>query len=257
MEDTKLMRLDRKVIIVTGAARGIGKAYAKALAKEGAHVVVSDILGDLAKATAAEITSAGGTALAVRSDISIESEANKLAEETYNNFGKIDVLVNNAAKYAGLKRRPFYEIDVNEWDQVQSVNLKGTFLCIKAVFPYMKDHGGKVVNISSATFYAGSPGLAHYVASKAGVIGLTRALSKELGQYNITINAIAPGFTITEANLDMNPDPKYKVEMANARALKRDEYPDDLVGTMLYLCSGDSDFMTGQTLVIDGGRSLH
>jgi len=122
----------------------------------------------------------------------------------------------------------------------------------------MKKQGhGKIVNISSATFFAGVPGLAHYVASKGGVVGLTRALSRELGAYNITINAIAPGFTLTQANLEMNPDPKYIQEMANTRALKRDELPSDLVGTLLYLCSSDSDFMTGQTLVVDGGRSMH
>ncbi|MGH2639003.1 MAG: SDR family NAD(P)-dependent oxidoreductase [Rhabdochlamydiaceae bacterium] len=252
------MRLEGKVIIVTGAARGIGKAYALALAKEGASIVVSDIMSEGASSTASEIQKAGGKALAVNGDISREDDTNRLAEESVKKFGRIDVLVNNAGKYAGLKRRPFHEIDVEEWDQVLAVNLRGTWLCTKAVFPYMKaQSGGKIINISSGTFFAGVTGFAHYVASKGAVVGLTRALSRELGQYNITINAIAPGFTITEANADVNKDAAYVGAMIKSRALQRDQYPSDLVGTMIYLCSSDSDFMTGQTLVVDGGRSMH
>jgi NAD(P)-dependent dehydrogenase (short-subunit alcohol dehydrogenase family) len=252
------MRLEGKVAIVTGAARGIGKDYAHALSREGASLVVADILEDAVKETASEIIHSGGKAIALRTDVSLESDTNKLAEETVKHFGRIDILVNNAALFGGLKRTPFYEISADEWDRVQSINVKGTWLCIKSVFPYMKKQGkGKIVNISSGTFFAGVPGLAHYVTSKGAVVGLTRAICRELGPFNITINAIAPGYTLTDATLKMNPDPKYAADMANSRSLKRDEYPKDLVGTLIYLCSEDSDFMTGQTLLVDGGRAMH
>lgn len=252
------MRLEGRVVIVTGAARGIGKAYALALAKEGADVVVSDILSDGAKTTVSEIKKSGGRSLAVVGDISKESEANRLAEETFKEFKRIDVLVNNAGLYAGLKRRPFYDIDAEEWDKVMSVNVRGIWLCTKAVFPYMRDQKkGKIVNIASGTVLAGTPMLAHYVTSKGAVIGFTRAVCRELGQYNITINAIAPGLTVTEANTDINKNQEYINQMIKSRALQRDEYPNDLTGTLIYLCSPDSDFMTGQTLVVDGGRSMH
>jgi len=251
------MRLDGKVIIVTGAARGIGRAYALALAKEGAKVVVSDILADGANSTVSEIEKAGGSALAVIADVSKESDTKRLAEETANKYGRIDVLVNNAAKNTELKWGSFHEISVDLWDQVMAVNLRGPWLCIKSVFPYMKQQGGgKIVNISSGTFFLGTPGFAHYVAAKAGVIGLTRGLSRELGQYNITINAIAPGLTVTEVNTDVFT-PAHLAEVNKAKALHRDQVPGDLVGTMLFLCSSDSDFMTGQTLVVDGGRHMH
>ncbi|MHB8566371.1 MAG: SDR family NAD(P)-dependent oxidoreductase [Nitrososphaerales archaeon] len=252
------MRLEGKVIIVTGAARGIGREYALALAKEGANLVVTDVLVSGINETASEIERMGGRAIPIRADVSLEEDTKKMAEETSKQFGRIDALVNNAALYGGLKRRPFYEIEVEEWDRVQAINVRGTWLCIKSVFPYMKQAGrGKIVNISSGTFFAGSPGLSHYVASKGAVIGITRGICRELGQFNITINAIAPGYTLTDATLKMNPDPKYATEMANTRALKRDQYPKDLIGAMIFLCSDDSDFMTGQTLLIDGGRSMH
>ena len=205
-----------------------------------------------------KLKSLGGKAVALKSDVSVESDTNKLAEVASDSFGQIDVLVNNAALYGGLKRRPFYEIDVDEWDKVQAINVRGTWLCIKSVFPFMKKQGkGKIVNISSGTFFAGSPGLAHYVTSKGAVIGLTRGISRELGQFNITINAIAPGYTLTDATLKINPDQNYSLEMAKSRALKRDQFPKDLLGTLIFLCSDDSDFMTGQTLLVDGGRSMH
>lgn len=252
------MRLTGKVIIVTGAARGIGREYALALAKEGASVVVADILESAVYDTASEVKKLGARALPLRIDVSNETDTNRLAEETAREFGRIDVLVNNAALYGGLKRRPFYEIDVEEWDKVQAINVKGTWLCIKSVFPYMRKAGsGKIVNISSGTVFAGSPGLGHYVASKGAVIGITRGFCRELGPFNITINAIAPGYTLTDATLNINPDPKYSAEMANTRALKRDQHPKDLIGALLFLCSSDSDFMTGQTMLVDGGRSMH
>jgi NAD(P)-dependent dehydrogenase (short-subunit alcohol dehydrogenase family) len=251
------MRLANKVIIVTGSARGIGKAYALALAREGASVVVSDILEKESEQTVSEIESSGGKATYIRCDVSKEKETNALAEETAKGFGRIDVLVNNAAMLVS-KRKPFYEVDVDEWDRLMSVNLRGTWLCTRSVFPYMKKQGGgKIVNVASGTFYAGTPNEVHYVASKGGVIGLTRALARELGQHSITINSISPGFTLTEAARGPNPNVKYEAAIAESRALKRDEYAEDLVGTMVFLCSKDSDFMTGQSIVVDGGRSLN
>lgn len=251
------MRLDRKVIVVTGAARGIGRIYALALAKEGARVVASDILAEGANETVSEIKKAGGEAISVIADISKEDDTNRLAEETVKAFGRIDGLVNNAAKNTELKWGPFNEIKVEEWDKVMAVNLRGTWLCIKSVFPFMKQQGGgKIVNITSGTYFLGTPGFAHYISSKAGVIGLTRALSKELGQHNININAIAPGLTVTEVNTSVFT-PEYLGQVRKMKAFQRDQFPNDLVGTVVFLLSPDSDFMTGQTLVVDGGRHLN
>jgi NAD(P)-dependent dehydrogenase (short-subunit alcohol dehydrogenase family) len=251
------MRLEGKVVIVTGAARGIGRVYAQALAKEGASVVASDILSEGANETASDIMKMGGKAIPIIADISRENDTNRIAEETIKKFGRIDGLVNNAARNTDLKWGPFDEIKVEDWDKVMAVNLRGTWLCIKSVFPYMKKQGGgKIVNIASGTFFLGTPGFAHYIASKAGVIGLTRALSKELGQHNININAIAPGLTVTEVNTSVFT-PEYLGQVRKMKALQRDQFPNDLVGTLLFLLSPDSDFMTGQTLVVDGGRHLN
>ena len=181
-QGNKAMRLKDKAIIVTGAVRGIGKVYALELAKEGASILISDILGDRAVEIAEEIKRSGGKAVGIKTDISVESETRKMAEECVNAFGRIDVLINNAALFSALKKRPFFEIDVEEWDRVMAVNLRGTFLCTKAVFPQMKKQGsGKIINISSGTFFAGVPFFAHYVSSKAGVVGFTRAICRESG----------------------------------------------------------------------------
>jgi NAD(P)-dependent dehydrogenase (short-subunit alcohol dehydrogenase family) len=250
------MRLKDKVVIVTGVARGIGKEYALALAKEGASIVAADILAEGASATASEIQKAGGSAISVACDISKESDANRLAEETFKKFGQIDVLVNNAALYADLQKKPFYEIPVEEWDRVFAINVRGLWLCTKAVFPYMRNQQhGKIVNISSGTFFAGVPLFAHYVTSKGAVVGLTRALSRELGQYNITINALAPGQTVTEVKATRTGG--FASGLSKGRALQREEHPSDLVGAMIFLCSSDSDFMTAQTILVDGGNNMH
>lgn len=251
------MRLEGKVIIVTGSGRGLGRSYAMALAKEGAKVVVADILGEQVKETANEIQKAGGEALAIKTDVSSEQDVENLAKTTVEKFGKIDVFINNAAMLAP-KRKPFHEISVEEWDRLFSVNVRGTWLCTKAVFPYMKEQrAGKIVNVASGTFFAGVPQEAHYVSSKGGVIGFTRATCRELGQYNITINAIAPGLVLTEAVKAGMPENKHEDSTIAARSLKRAETPDDLVGTIIFLSSSDSDFMTGQTILVDGGRAMN
>jgi 3-oxoacyl-[acyl-carrier protein] reductase len=250
------MRLKDKVAIVTGAAKGLGRVFAIGLAKEGAKImaVTRKDLANLEK-TVTEIGSFGGVAKALQADVSIEKDAKRIAEETFKSFGRIDILVNCAAIYDGLVRKSFTEIDPNEWDQVLAVNVKGPWLCTRGVFPYMKQQGkGKIINLSSEVFFTGSHGFIHYVASKGGVIGLTRALAIELGPHNININAVAPGFTDTEASRSLADVTKYDVSKT---PLKRLEQPNDLLGAVVFLASDESDFITGQTLLVDGGRAMH
>lgn len=250
------MRLKDKVAIVTGAAKGLGRVFAIGLAKEGAKImaVTRKDLDNLDK-TVKEIEKLGGVAKSLQADVSIEKDAIRIAEETMKAFGRIDILVNCAAIYDGLVRKSFTEIDPKEWDQVMAVNVKGPWLCTRAVFPHMKQQGkGKIVNLSSEVFFTGSHGLIHYVSSKGGVIGLTRALAIELGPHNININAVAPGFTDTEASRSIADVTKYDVSKT---PLKRLEQPNDLLGAVIFLASDESDFITGQTLLVNGGRAMH
>jgi len=250
------MRLKDKVAIVTGAAKGLGRVFAIGLAKEGAKImaVTRKDLDNLDK-TVKEIEKLGGVAKSLQADVSIEKDALRIAEETMKAFGRIDILVNCAAIYDGLVRKSFTEIDPKEWDQVMAVNVKGPWLCTRAVFPHMKQQGkGKIVNLSSEVFFTGSHGFIHYVSSKGGVIGLTRALAIELGPANININAVAPGFTDTEASRSLADVTKYDVSKT---PLKRLEQPNDLLGAVVFLASDESDFVTGQTLLVDGGRAMH
>ena len=247
------MRLKDRVAIVTGAARGLGRTYSIALAGEGAKIMAVDI-ADL-EGVVKEIEALGGVAKPLRADVSIEKDTLKIAEETVKSFGRIDILVNNAAIIYGLLRKPFFEIDPEVWDKVMMVNVKGPWLCTKAAFPYMKQQGkGKIINVSSETFFTGSHGFVHYVASKGGVVGLTRALAVELGPYNININAVAPGFTDTESSRSIADVTQYDVSRTPLRRLQQ---PKDLVGAVIFLASDESDFITGQILLVDGGRVMH
>ena len=249
------MRLKDKVVIVTGSARGLGKEYALQFSREGAKLVVCDILdcGETAK----EIEAKGGEVLSLQTDVSSEKSTIEMAKKTSERFGGIDVLVNNAAIYAGSVHKPFYEFTVEEWDKLMSVNLRGMFLCCKAVFPYMKERGkGKIVNISSNTAFLGVPFLIHYVTSKGGVIAFTRAMARELGDYNINVNAVAPGLTMTKAAVDMTSEAVIEWAVA-AQCFKRRQQPEDLAGPVIFLSSEESDFITGQILVVDGGSILH
>ena len=249
------MRLSDRVVVVTGGARGIGRAYCLGVAAEGARVVVADVADP--KPTVAEIEARGAQALAVACDVSREADTQRLATETLARFGRIDVLVNNAALYGTLKRRPFMEIPVEEWDRVMAVNLRGLFLCARAVFPAMRAQGkGKIVNIASSTFFKGVPDYIHYTTSKGGVVGFTRSLARELGPFGIRVNAIAPGFTLSGEN-EKNISEERKRANVEARMLKRAQMPEDLVGTLVFLASDDSDFMSGQTMLVDGGGSVH
>ncbi len=246
-------RLDNKVAIVTGGARNIGAVYAKTLAAEGARVVIADVLDGSAAAEA--IVAAGGEAVAVEVDVSREDDTLRMAKTAMDAFGRIDVLVNNAAIYVSIQRRPFHEISAEEWDRVTAVNIKGVFLCAKAVFPHMRDQGGgRIINISSNTVMAGTPNFLHYVASKSALIGMTRSMAREMGSYGIRVNAIAPGLVEHEGQ---SVPPELSASRVSARSIQRRQTPEDLTGAVLYLAASDSDFVTGQTLVVDGGDILY
>jgi 3-oxoacyl-[acyl-carrier protein] reductase len=253
-------RLDQQVVIVTGGGHGIGRAYCLGLAREGARVVAADIDEKAARSVADEINAQNGHALAVGTDVTQEESVALMARKALERFGTIDVLINNAAVYlrpVPVTRLPFEQIPVFEWDRLMAVNLKGLFLCSRAVVPTMKaNRSGKIINISSGTIFSGREGLAHYVTSKAGVIGFTRTLARELGEFGICVNALAPGLTMSEDDLTPNVRSQHE-RRASDRCLKRVENPEDLVGTIIFLSSSDSDFMTGQTLVVDGGASFH
>ena len=246
--------MSSRTVIVTGAAGGLGRAFALSFAHRGDNIVVADINLDGAGETADLLTTEGVEALAVQVDVTDPGSTEALAAQAADfGGGTIDVLVNNAAVYATVTRSPLEEIDPAEWDLVMGVNLKGPWLVTRAVSPYLPA-GGRIINLSSATVMSGSAQWAHYVASKGGVIALTRVMAKELGGRDITVNAVAPGFTLTEASLGLMEDAAtYGVERGSIR---RASQPEDIVGAALFLASPDAGYITGQTLVVDGGRQF-
>lgn len=254
------MRLRDKVAIITGAARGIGAAFAFGFAKEGAKVVVADVADGTG--TVKKVNEAGSEGIYVKTDVNDEMQCISLARATVERFGAIDILVNNAAIFAGLVLRPFTEISSEEFKRVVEVNVSGAFHCIKAVFPFMKERGGSIINISSASILEGVPGMPHYVASKGAIMALTRCMARELGDYNIRVNTIAPGFTHSEGGdeFDRNkalPLPPLDELQLPHRCIKRPALPEDLVGLAIFLASSESSFITGQMIVHDGGLSLY
>ncbi len=248
-------RLEGRVALVTGAGKGLGKAFCVKLAQEGADIVAvtrADMAG--LKETEKEVRLLGREILLGQVDVSCEEDTQRMARDAMDRFGRIDILVNNAAYYQGVTRKQFTEIGSEEWDRMMAVNVKGPWLCAKATFPFMKKRGkGKIINLTSEVFFTGSQGFVHYVGSKDGVIGLTRALAIELGPYGICINAVAPGYTDTEASRKIDDISKYDTSRT---PLKRLEKPEDLVGVVAFLASDESDFITGQTILVDGGRAM-
>jgi len=246
-----------KVAAVTGAAQGLGAAFALALAEQGATVVVGDLA--LTEATCAALRAAGAQAHGMPLDVTQSESVGSFMRETADRFGRLDILVNNAAISGGIRLKALVDVSSEEWDRVMAVNVRGTFECIKAAAPLMKANGyGKIINLTSGTAIKGSPGQPHYVASKGAIISLTRAAARELGADGIRVNALAPGLTMSEA-MKSNPSWSDDVIANNiaTRALKREAMPDDLLGTLIFLASPVSDFVTGQTLSVDGGSVMN
>ncbi|MGH3666550.1 MAG: SDR family NAD(P)-dependent oxidoreductase [Egibacteraceae bacterium] len=253
------MRLAERSVIVTGGGHGLGRAYCRRLAAEGAAVTIAELDPGAAGAVEREVRAAGGAAIAVPTDVADAASVGQMTRRTVEAFGRIDGLVNNAAVFTTvpMAREPLEQLTVAEWDRLMAVNLRGLFLACKAVLPTMRrQRAGKIVNISSGTALSGSPTRIHYVTSKAGVLGFTRSLAREVGPDGITVNAIAPGSTLSEES----PSPEVVVQRqqrVGSRALARMQLPEDVVGAVVFFLSSDSDFVTGQTLVVDGGATMH
>ncbi len=249
--------LTGRTVVITGGGKGIGKVYSEEFAKAGARVVAADIDAAAARAVADALAAQGCEALALETDIASEESTKSMAEAALERFGAIDVLVNNASLMSVLARRSWLEIPVDEWDRVMAVNLRGMFLSCRAVFPAMKAKmRGKIVNISSSRVWEGTPNRLHYTTSKAGVIGFTRALSREVGEFGITVNAVTPGYTLSETQVASSSG-NYLASRVEGRVFERAQVPADLVGAVMFLSSSASDFMTGQTINVDGGKSMH
>jgi 3-oxoacyl-[acyl-carrier protein] reductase len=252
--------LQEKVVIVTGGGHGIGKAYCEGFTRSGSRVVVADIDTEAAENVALELgkMSEAGS-MAVHVDVADEESTKEMAAKTVAKFGRIDVIVNNAAIFATvpMNRGRIEEISIDEWDRLMAVNLKGVFLACRAVLPTMRrQKSGKIVNISSGTVLSGPPGRIHYVASKAGVIGFSRTLAREVGEDNIQVNILCPGSTLSEIN-PTEEILKMRQSNVDKRALPRVQVPQDLVGAVLFMASPLSDFMTGQIMVVDGGQNMN
>ncbi len=245
---------DGRVVLITGAGGGLGRAFAVGFAAAGDRIVVADIDAAGAHRTVELLAAEGADALAVRVDVTKKASVEALIDTVIDRYGRLDVVVNNAAIYATLTRTPFAEIDPDEWDRVMAVNAKGTWLVSAAAYPRMTKPGGRIINIASATVMSGSPLWMHYVASKAAVIGMTRVMARETGSEGVTVNAIAPGFTLTEASMGLMDDAAtYGVDRG---AIKRASQPDDIVGTAVFLASDQASYITGQTLIVDGGKQF-
>ncbi len=249
----KYMTFENRVVLITGAAQGIGRAHALAFAGRGASVVVADLNARGAERVVGEITAAGGTATAVKVDVSDRESTLKMAEAAVSAYGAIDVLINNAAFFSTLKLQPFEDISVEEWDRMFAVNARGVFLCAQAVAPTMKaKRYGKIINMSSVVVDTGRANYAHYVASKAAVVGLTRALATELGPYDINVNAISPHGISTEIPRTTITEEQWAGVIAS-QAIQKKGGVEDVVGVALFLASDESHFISGQTIGLNAG----
>ncbi|MGJ7546159.1 SDR family NAD(P)-dependent oxidoreductase [Variovorax sp. LT1R16] len=251
------MKLEGKTAIVTGAATGIGLAIAQRLAHDGAALVLADVAD--AESRAAELRSSGARAVALKTDVADEASVSDMVERTMKEFGRVDILVNNAAIAATIQLRPFEDITVAEWRRMQEVNAMGPFLCTRAVSPHMRaQKAGRIVNITSGTAFKGAPFMLDYVASKGALMTMTRALAKELGPAFVTVNAVSPGYTLSEGNLANEAfRDAYREAAIATRALPRDGWPADIVGAVAFLASDDASFISGQVLAVDGGSVYH
>lgn len=251
--------LEGKVILVTGGAHGLGKVYCENFGDAGARVAVADINEEAAEAVAAAIRGRSGQAMALRVDVADESSTLHMASRILATWGRMDVLVNNAAivvRFGENPRQPFDQVSMVEWERTMAVNVRGPWLCARAAFPAMKAQGGgKIINVISGTFFTGAPFWVHYGTSKGAVVGLTRSLARELGPHNIAVNILSPSLTQTDATEKVYG--AYFEEVAKQRCFQRRQVPADLIGTMLFLASDHSNFITGQILNVDGGAVFH
>ena len=250
-------KLDGKVAIVTGGSQGIGAAYCKSLSEEGAKIVVADLVDG--SSVVGVIEQSGGEVVYFETDVTSEDSNNNMVATAVKAFGRVDILVANAGLYTHLARKPSLEETIDEWDQVYNVNIKGVWLGAKAAIPEMKKNGyGKIVNIASTAAFQGTPGITRYAASKAAVVGITRSMAREYGEDGIRINAIAPGPIETEtgAAIETEEGRIRRESQRKKRALGRNGMPQDVVGLCIFLSSPQSDFMTGQTIVVDGGGTM-
>lgn len=245
-----------RVVIITGAGQGLGREYALAFAEEGAIPVLAELNAENLNKVAAEIEAAGGKCLAIQTDVSDPDSTKAMAARTVEEFGRIDVLINNAAVFAALPQRPFDEIPFDEWNLVMQVNITGSYLCACAVAPAMRKAGqGRIINVSSGTVPQGAPGFMHYVTSKSAIIGMTRVLARELSDHNVNVNTLMPGYTTTEVDHASMDDNLHEF-IQSKRLVKREGTPEDLIGTALFLASPASSFISGQTIAVCGGEVM-
>ncbi|MGO4248333.1 SDR family NAD(P)-dependent oxidoreductase [Paenarthrobacter sp. RAF54_2] len=246
--------VEGRVVLITGAAQGIGRELARQFAAAGALAVVADLNLDKAESVAHEISSAGGKGLAVQVDVADEASVQAMVDSVITIWGRIDVLINNASIFAAIEKGPFDEIPLSQWEKVLKVNVTGSYLCVRAVADHMRKAGfGRIINISSDSVTRGVPNYLHYVTSKSALIGMTNALARELGSYGITVNCVRPGMIATEVERTVNPTIEVRERAASQQCIPRGMVPTDLVGVMFFLTTPASAFITGQTIACDGG----